>query len=225
TDTSSFNQTWEQPWGEIRQVVNRYHELIVHLKEAANLQRNLDIIFRVYNDGFGFRYVFPKQNNLDSLVITDESTEFNLPAIHKAWWIPVHSDNSYYESIFRHTLISKADTVNTPLTLETREGLFLTIHEANLTDYASMTLVREDSARLKCDLVPWSNGIRVYGKAPFVTPWRTMIIADKPGDLVTSTLMLNLNDPCKIKDVSWIKPCKFIGIWWGMHIEKYTWGQ
>lgn len=225
SDTSSFNQTWEQPWGEKRFINNHYHELVIHLKETKGLNRSLDVIFRVFNDGFGFRYIFPKQNNIDSLIITDEVTEFNLPDVHKAWWIPVHSDNSYYESIFRHTPISQVDSVNTPLTLETKDGLFLTIHEANLTDYASMTLIRKDSAKLKCDLVPWSNGIKVYGKAPFETPWRMMIIAEHPGDLVASNLMLNLNEPCKIKDLTWIKPCKYIGIWWAMHLEKYTWSQ
>lgn len=224
-EKSSFNQTWEQPWGEKRFVVNNYNELVVHLLEIKNLKRKLDLVFRVFNDGFGFRYKFPQQPNIDSLIITNEETEFNFPAVHNAWWIPVHSDNSYYESIFRHTALNKVDTVNTPLTLETKEGLFLAIHEANLTDYASMTLVRIDSSRFKCELVPWANGIKVYAKAPFETPWRTMIISDKPGDLVTSYLMLNLNEPCKLQDISWIKPIKYIGIWWGMHLEKYSWGQ
>ena len=225
TNTSSFNQTWEQPWGEKRFITNHYNELIVHLQETSNLKRKLDIVFRVFDDGMGFRYKFPKQSNLDSLVIADEETEFNMPTIRKAWWYPVHSDNSYYESIFRHTSVNKIDTANTPLVLETSEGNIIAMHEANLTDYASMTLVRKDSTHLKCELVPWSNGVKVYGKAPFETPWRTLIVGEKPGDLVTSYLMLNLNEPCKLKDISWIKPSKYVGIWWGMHLEKYTWGQ
>lgn len=225
TENHAFNQTWEQPWGEKRFVENHYNELIVHLQENGSLKRKLDIIFRVFNDGFGFRYKFPKQANLDSILITDEETEFNMPSIQRAWWIPVHSENSFYESNFRHTPISRIDTANTPITLETKDGLYLAIHEANLTDYASMTLVQKDSTRLKCDLVPWSNGIKVYGKAPFETPWRTMIVAETPGDLITSYLMLNLNEPSKLQDQSWIKPAKYIGIWWGMHLEKYTWGQ
>jgi alpha-glucosidase len=225
TETNTLNETWEQPWGEKRFIVNHYNELVIHLQELSKLQRKLDIIFRVFNDGIGFRYYFPQQAAIDSFQISNEETEFTMAAVHKAWWIPVHSDNSNYESIFRHTAINKMDTANTPLTLETKDGMFLTIHEANLTDYASMTLLCKDSTRLTCELVPWSTGIKVYGKAPFSTPWRTVIIADKPGDLITSYLMLNLNEPCKIKDLSWIKPSKYIGIWWGMHLGKYTWSQ
>lgn len=224
-DTSTFDETWEQPWGERRYVKNNYRELTVHLLETTSLKRKLDIIFRVFNDGFGFRYSFPQQTNLDSLIISDELTEFNLPVVHNAWWIPVHSENSFYESLFRLSPINKMDTANTPLTIECKDGTYLAIHEANLTDYASMTLLCKDSSRLKCELVPWSNGDKVYAKAPFNTPWRTVIIADKPGDLVVSNLMLNLNEPSVIKDMSWIKPAKYIGIWWGMHMEKYTWSQ
>lgn len=224
-EQSTFNQTWEQPWGEKRFVTNNYNQLSVELQETKALKRKLTILFRAFNDGIGFRYVFPKQQNLDSLVIADELTEFKMPAVHNAWWIPVHSDNSYYESIPRHTAVNKLDTVNTPITIETKDGLFLAIHEANLTDYASMTLVRRDSSTLKSELVPWANGVKVYAKAPFSTPWRTIIIGEKPGDLATSFLMLNLNDPCKIADISWVKPSKYIGIWWGMHLEKYSWAQ
>ncbi len=221
----TFNETWEQPWGEKRFIANNYNELSVQLQENKRMKRKLTIIFRAFDDGFGFRYLFSEQQNLTDFVIADEETEFNLPAVCNAWWIPVHSDNSYYESIPRHTAINKVDTINTPVTLETKDGLLLAIHEANLTDYASMTLVRRDSSKLKCDLVPWANGDKVYAKAPFVTPWRTVIIGEKPGDLVTSYLMLNLNEPCKLTDISWVKPSKYIGIWWGMHLEKYSWAQ
>jgi alpha-glucosidase len=224
-DTDSFNQTWEQPWGEKRFIKNCYNEMIVHLKETGDQKRRLDVIFRAFDDGIGFRYYIPKQEKIDSVVVADEETEFKMTAIHNAWWIPVHSENSFYESLYRHTPISKIDTANTPITIETKNGLFLVIHEANLTDYASMTLLREDSSLLKCELVPWSNGVKVYGETPFVTPWRTIIIADKPGDLITSYLMLNLNDPCKLNDISWIRPSKYIGIWWGMHIGIYTWAS
>jgi len=152
-------------------------------------------------------------------------TQFTFPEEHQVWWIPVHSDNSYYESLYKKSRIGDTDTINTPATFETSEGLYLAIHEANLTDFASMTLRKLNPEQYVSELVPWSNGIKVYAKAPFVSPWRTIIIADKPGDLVTSTIMLNLNDPCKLDDVSWIKPSKYIGIWWGMHLKKFTWGQ
>jgi alpha-glucosidase len=155
----------------------------------------------------------------------DELTEFIFPEEHKVWWIPVHAENSYYESLYRQTPISMTDTINTPATFETSSGLYLTIHEANLTDYASMTLRKNSKKQYTSELVPWANGIKVYAKAPFSTPWRTIIVAENPGELVTSTIMLNLNEPSVLQDVSWIEPSKYIGIWWGMHMEKYTWGQ
>jgi alpha-glucosidase len=141
------------------------------------------------------------------------------------WWIPVHSENSYYESLYRKNRISETDTINTPATFETTDGLYLAIHEANLTDFASMTLRKTGPDQYTSELVPWSNGIKVYAKTPFASPWRTIIIGEKPGDLVTSTLMLNLNEPCRLDDISWIQPSRYIGIWWGMHLNKYTWAQ
>lgn len=224
-ERSSFDEIWEQPWGETRYIKNSYNQLTVHLKEAVKPNRKLDVVFRVFNDGLSFRYIFPKQKGVDSLIVSDEITEFRLSGDNSAWWTPVHGDNSYYESIPRHTLISKTDTVNTPVTMLTADSVYLAIHEANLTDYASMTLLNRGGNVLTSELVPWSNGVKVYAKAPFATPWRMVIVADKPGDLVTSTMMLNLNDPCKIENTDWIKPSKYIGIWWGMHMEKYTWGQ
>jgi alpha-glucosidase len=224
SESRTFNETWEQPWGERRLIENKYDELTVHLKEKKDPKRELNLVFRVYNDGFGFRYEIPRQANIDSFRIMDELTEFVLPEIYDAWWIPAYKER-FYESLYRHTPINQMDTVCTPLALETKEGHFLAIHEANLTDYAAMNLVRYDSTRLKCDLTPWSTGVRVIGKTPFVTPWRTVVVADSPGDLITSYLILNLNEPSKIPDVSWIKPGKYIGIWWGIHQGLYTWSQ
>jgi alpha-glucosidase len=224
SESRFFNETWEQPWGEKRLIENKYDELTVHLKEKKDLKRELNLVFRVYNDGFGFRYEIPRQANIDSFKIMDELTEFVMPEVYDAWWIPAYKER-FYESLYRHTPMNRMDTVCTPLTLETKEGHFIAIHEANLTDYAAMNLVRFDSTRLKCDLTPWSTGIRVIGKTPFVTPWRTVIVADSPGDLITSYLILNLNEPCKIPDISWIKPGKYIGIWWGIHQGLYTWSQ
>lgn len=225
SEISSADEKWEQPWGEFRYIEDRHNELIVHLEEVGGNKSLLDIQFRIFNDGVGFRYSFPEQNGLDSVVILDELTQFTFPDDHQVWWIPVHAENSYYESLYRKNRISETDTINTPATFETANGLYLAIHEANLTDFASMTLRKAGPNQYISELVPWSNGIKVYAKTPFVSPWRTLIIGEKPGDLVTSTLMLNLNEPCVLTDISWIQPSKYIGIWWGMHLEKYTWGK
>ncbi len=225
TAYGSFNETWEQPWGEKRLIENRYDELTVFLREKRGLKRSFNLIFRVYNEGFGFRYSIPVQQALDSFIIMDEKTEFVMKGDHYAWWIPAYKDR-FYESLYTKTrLRDLADTVCTPLTMETEKGKYIAIHEANLTDYAAMNLARIDSSTLVCNLTPWSTGEKVIGCTPFITPWRTVIIADKPGDLVTSYMILNLNEPNAIKDVSWIRPGKYNGIWWGMHQGVYTWSQ
>lgn len=221
----SVDETWEQPWGEFRKVRDNHNELIVHLKESGDQQRLVDLIFRVFDDGLGFRYSFPKQPNLDKVRISNEITQFTFPFDNDVWWIPVHSDNSYYESLYRKTPISKTDTINTPATFETKDKLFVAVHEAALTDFASMTLSKSAENQYKSELVPWADGVKVYAQTPFQTPWRTIIVGNQPGDLAMSTVMLNLNEACKIKDLSWITTSKYLGIWWGMHLEKYTWGQ
>ncbi|PKB16261.1 glycoside hydrolase family 97 protein [Flavobacterium sp. 5] len=224
-DKNTADTTWEQPWGEFRKVRDNHNELVVHLKESKGEERLVDIIFRVFDDGLGFRYSFPKQPHLDKVKISNEITQFSFPFDNEVWSIPVHRDNSYYESEYKKTLMSKTDTINTPATFETKDKLFVAIHEANLTDFGSMTLLKQKGNQYKSDLVPWADGVKVYAQTPFVTPWRTVIVGNNPGDLITSTLMLNLNEPTKIADESWIEPSKYIGIWWGMHLEKYTWGQ
>lgn len=225
TEMNTVDDTWEQPWGEFKNIRDNHNELIVHLQETTNQKRLVDIIFRIFDDGLGFRYKFPKQPDLNEVKISNEITQFTFPHDNDVWWIPVHSENSYYESFYRKTAVSKTDTINTPATFETKDHLFVAIHEANLTDFASMTLLKISDKQYKSDLVPWADGVKVYTQTPFETPWRTIIVADNPGELVTSTLMLNLNEPSKIEDLSWIEPSKYIGIWWGMHLEKYTWGQ
>jgi len=218
----SFNETWEQVWGEERFVTNHYNEMKLSIQEAGGMSRRFDLLFRVFNDGFGFRYEFPEQENLNDFVIMDELTEFALAGNHKAWSIPY--DIEAYEGLYRPSSINALDTVCTPLTMETSDGLFLAIHEANLTDYAAMNLhPRNDGTTLKCYLTPWSTGEKVFMKAPHVTPWRTMIIADNEAGLLLSRLMLNLNEPNRIEDTSWIQPGRYIGIWWGMHMKEYTW--
>lgn len=225
TDSKTVDTTWTQPWGEFEVIRDHHNELSVQLQERGNLQRQLRIVFRLFNDGLGFRYEFPKQENMSKVEIFEELTTFNFPDDQQIWWIPVHSENSYYESLYRKTLTSQTDTINTPATVETGDSLFVAIHEANLTDFASMTLRNIGDSQFQSALVPWPNGVKVYAQTPFVSPWRTLVIGKKPGDLVSSTLMLNLNEPSKIEDLSWIRPSKYIGIWWGMHLEKYSWGQ
>lgn len=219
----SHDETWETVWGQQRFIRNNYNELKVALRESKAPNRRFSVVFRLFDDGMGFRYEFPEQDTLQKMVITDELTSFRFPRDHRAWWMPTREP--YYESIARHTPISQMDTVNTPLTLECADGTFLALHEANLTDYAKMSLYPSDSTTLNCYLTPWSTGVKVYATLPFVTPWRTMIVGQTPGDLVTSTLMLNLNEPCQIEDTSWIKPAKYIGIWWSMHLFQETWAQ
>lgn len=225
TEEKQVDKTWQQPWGEFKNVKDKHNELIVHLKESKGEERLVDIIFRVFDDGLGFRYEFPKQPNLGKVKISNEVTQFTFKSDNDVWWIPVHRENSYYESEYRKTPISKTDTINTPATFETKEKLFVAIHEANLTDFASMTLLKTNDKQYKSDLVPWADGVKVYAETPFKTPWRTIIVGKTPGEVATSTIMLNLNEPSKIDDLSWITPSKYIGIWWGMHLEKYTWGQ
>lgn len=220
-ERGTFDQTWEQVWGESQFVRNHYNELRVRLRESTPDARRLDVVFRVFDDGFGFRYEFPEQPNLGEFAIMREATEFRFARVHNAWWLP--ANEPYYESYGRHTPINEMDTVHTPLTLEGADGRFYALHEANLTDYAKMNLVVTDSVTLNAELVPWSDGVKVYAQTPCVTPWRTMIVGEKVGDLIESPLMLNLNDPCKIEDTSWIRPGKYIGIWWAMHMGDYTW--
>lgn len=219
---SSFSETWDQPWGEETSVENRYNQLAVNVEEADGLKRKFTVVFRVFDDGVGFRYEFPEQENLKDFIIMDELTEFALADNHKTWSIPY--DTKYYEGLYKAAPVNELDTVCTPLTMETKDGLYLSIHEANLTDYAAMNLYpKNKTSVLKAYLSPWSTGEKVFMKAGHVTPWRTIIIANKPGDLLLSRLMLNLNEPSKIADTSWIKPGRYIGIWWGMHMEAYTW--
>ncbi len=218
---NSHDETWEQPWGETRLVRNHHNELRVTLQEQGSPGRRFDVVFRVFDDGIGFRYVIPRQAGMEDLLLTDELTEFVLTGDHIAWWIPAYQDNRY-EYLYQKTRLSEMDKVHTPLTIRAASDLYLAIHEAALTDYASMTLASQPDHSLKCDLVPWADGIRVRAATPLTTPWRTIQIAERPGDLITSYLILNLNDPSVLGDTSWIHPDRYLGIWWGMHIGKYT---
>ncbi len=221
---ATFDEIWEQPWGEAREIRNHYNQLKVELTTTGEPVRLMNIVFRAFNDGIGFRYEFPEQDHLQDFVIQDELTEFALSADHQSWWIRAYQHNRY-EYLYTQTAVSAIDTVHTPLTMQTEDGLYLSIHEAALTDYASMTLENRGDNRLKCDLVPWAEGDKVRAATSHASPWRTIQIAEKPGDLITSYLILNLNEPNQLEDVSWIRPGKYVGIWWGMHIGTYTWGS
>ena len=220
---STLDETWEQPWGEVRYIRSYYNEMRLHLQEESDLRRELIIVFRLFDDGLGFRYEFPEQPNLSEFQIIDEQTEFNFAADHQVWWIPAYREHRY-EYHYQHSPLSSLKNAHTPLTLETADGLYLAIHEADLTDYAAMVLAGTGGNALECDLVPWrADGIKVRAAAPHQTPWRTLQIAETPGDLITSYLTLNLNEPNALGDVSWVRPGKYIGIWWAIHLGHYTW--
>ena len=224
----SKDEMWLQPWGEVDSIRNNYNELTLSLQEKKGLRRRLNIVFRIFNDGIGFRYEFPKQRNLEEFQIMDELTEFAMPSDAKAWSQPTNG-TKYYEALYTCEYVSQKDTVSTPMTIEVSSNLYMAIHEANLTNYASLNLSprksTDGSPVLTTALTPWQNGVKVYAKAPCVTPWRTVTVTDTPGDLITSYIALNLNEPCEFDDVSWIEPGRYVGIWWGMHMKAYTWEQ
>lgn len=224
----SHDDTWTQPWGEVAEIRNNYNELTLFLEEKKGERKKMNIVFRVFNDGIGFRYEFPQQKALSDFCIMEELTEFALPCDAATWSQPTNG-TKYYEALYTCSPASRKDTVSTPVTLEVNHSLYMAIHEANLTDYASLNLtpyMAEDSNPvLRSTLTPWQNGVKVYANAPCVTPWRTVTVADTPGGLITSYIALNLNDPCILEDTSWIEPGRYIGIWWGMHMKEYTWEQ
>ncbi|MFC1618870.1 glycoside hydrolase family 97 protein [Candidatus Neomarinimicrobiota bacterium] len=217
----TVDETWTQPWGEVAEIRDHHNAMKIVLQRPQQADAVLILDFRAYNDGVAFRYEIPEQAELGSIEIMDELTEFKFAGDHASWWIPAHQINRY-EYLYSNTPISTLDTVHTPFTMETADGLYLSIHEAALTDYASMTLAHKGRNTLECDLVPWSDGVKVRGELPVVSPWRTIQIAESAGDLVTSYLVLNCNEPNVLEDISWIKPGKYVGMWWGIHIGKYT---
>ena len=190
----SHNDVWQPVWGEEAEIVNHYNELRVCLKEETSLERELNIIFRLFDDGMGFRYEFPRQQQLQEFLIDDEVTEFVFPADYDAWSIPVKGVR-FYEALFEKKTLSKMGWVSTPVTIETTDSLYLAIHEANLTDYAAMNLKPveqlEDNktVTLRAALTPWSTGEKVRVTDTRVSPWRTMIVAESAGDLLLSRLM------------------------------------
>ncbi len=219
---SSFDQTWEQPWGENRYIRNNYTELRVRFAETIKLQRSFVVVFRIYDDGLGFRYEFPDQPTLKDVIIEDELTEFVVVAPATAWWIPGGEWNRY-EYLYLTTPLDEVTQAHTPMTIRTDDGLHIAVHEAALVDYASMWLRRAEGQRFRAQLAPASEGWKVRRSAPFNTPWRTLQIADSAGGLYESNLILNLNEPNALGDVSWFKPAKYAGVWWEMHLDTSSW--
>ena len=220
--TRAHDETWEQPWGERRFVRDRHNALRARVTETLNARRALDIEFRVFDDGIGFRYVFPDQPQLKDVVILDELTEFDIVPAATAWWIPAGEWNRY-EYLYNETPLREVAMAHTPMTLRTDNGLHLAFHEAALVDYAAMWLRRVEGHRLRAELSRASEGWKVRRTAPFATPWRTIRIAETAGGLYESDLELNLNAPNALGDVSWFKPSKYVGIWWSLHLDTETW--
>jgi alpha-glucosidase len=213
----------ETYWGQFNRIRDHYNQLLVTLVEQEEPQRTLEIEFKAFDDGVAFRYVFPEQDGLKKIEIMKEATEFRFKEDLSAWWTPGDYDN--HEFLYKNTPLSRIDSANTPLTMESADSLCLSLHEAALVNYPEMKLRRsaDEPLTLLCDLVPWPDGVRAKVEVPFNTPWRTIQLSDEAGKLIESTMIFNLNEPSKIEDVSWIRPMKYIGIWWGMHIGKYTW--
>ncbi len=224
-ESSTHDDTWEQPWGERRFVRDHYNELRVHLAQKTFDDRKLTVVFRVFDDGVGFRYEFPDQPQLKNVKILSELTEFDVADPATAWW-NIGGGWDQLEYLYQKTRLDQVAQANTPMTVRTDKGVYIAFHEAALVDYASMWLRREDGQRLRAQLVPSSVGPAVDRDAPFATPWRTMIITDRAADLYNSNIELNLNEPNKLGDVSsWVKPSKYIGIWWEMHLGLATWSS
>jgi alpha-glucosidase len=222
--TRTFDETWEQPWGERRFIRNHYNELTVTLKEKAKPFRSFDVVFRVFDDGVGFRYRFPKQAGLEQVKISEELTEFALARDATAWWIPAGEWNRE-EYLYHRTPLQQVGDAQTPITFKFEDGTHLSIHEAALVDYSGMNLTRVEDRKLKADLTPGIGEGKVVRAAPFDTPWRTLLLSDDAAGLAMSSLTLNLNEPNTLGDVSWVKPMKYVGVWWEMHLELKSWAS
>ncbi|MBB1087292.1 glycoside hydrolase family 97 protein [Lysobacter sp. SG-8] len=223
TATNSADRTWEQPWGERRFVRDHHNELRASFTETIAPGRRFDVVVRVFDDGLGFRYEFPEQDGLAEAIIDDELTEFVVHDPATAWWIPAGEWNRY-EYLYQRTPLDQVTQAHTPMTLRTDGGLHIAFHEAALVDYAGMWLRRTEGQRFRAQLAPASEGWKVRRALPFHTPWRTLQIADSAASLYASSdLILNLNEPNRLGDVSWFKPAKYVGIWWSLHLETETW--
>jgi len=221
----SAKEVWQLPWGERKNVTDEHNELLITFSSIKN-SKTFKVRFRLFNDGIGFRYEVAKQAGLDKVEITNEFTEFVIDDAKKAtaWWIPARGWNRY-EYTYNTTDVESVDRAHTPFTFKLASGTHISIHEAALVDYAAMTINQKRPGVLKADLTPWSDGILVKTQTNFKSSWRTIQISNDAVGLLNSDLILNLNEPNKLGDVSWVEPAKYIGIWWGMHINKNTWGS
>lgn len=240
TQTSTFDETWEPVWGEVKQIRNHYNEMAVTLDQKAQ-NRNIIIRFRLFDDGLGFRYEFPLQKNLNYFVIKEERTQFAMTGDHKAFWIPGDYDTQEYDftesklseirGLMKSAITGNASQtqfsptgVQTSLQMKTADGLYINLHEAALVDYSCMHLNLDDKNLIfESWLTPDAVGDKGYMQAPCKSPWRTVIVSDDARDILASKLTLNLNEPCAYEDVSWIKPVKYVGVWWEMIAGKSTW--
>ena len=240
TQTATFDETWTPVWGEEKEIRNHYNELTVTLNQAAN-DRQMVIRFRLFNDGLGFRYEFPQQKNLNYFVIKEEHSQFAMAGDHTAFWIPGDYDTQEYDYTTSRLseirgLMKKAYTENssqklatptavqTALMMKTDDGLYINLHEAALVEYSCMNLNLDDKNMVfESWLTPDAQGDKGYMQTPCHSPWRTVIVSDDARDILASRITLNLNDPCKYEDTSWIKPVKYIGVWWDMITGKGSW--
>lgn len=241
TTTSSFDETWKPVWGETASIRNNYNELAVTLNQPAS-SRNIVIRFRVYDYGMGLRYEFPQQDALNYFIIKEEHTQFAMTGDHTAYWIPGDYDTQEYE--YQITRMSEIEGrfdaaynkdnssttpfskngVQTSLQLKTDDGLYINIHEAACLDYATMhLLLNPETMTFESWLTPDATGKKGYIQTPFNTPWRTVLVSDDARDMLSCKLTLNLNEPCKIEDTSWIHPTKYCGVWWNMIVGTKTW--
>ncbi len=239
-ETATFDETWKPVWGEVSSIRNHYNELAVTLHQPKD-DRTIRIRFRLYDDGLGFRYEFPEQKNLVYFVIKDEYSEFAMAGDHKAFWIPGDYDTQEYDYTESHLseirkLMKAATTFNTSQTpfsptgvqtalmMKSADGLYINLHEAALVDYPCMSLELDDKTMtFRSWLTPDAQGKKGYMQTPCQSPWRTIMVSDDAREILASKLTLNLNEPCALKDVSWIKPVKYIGVWWEMITGKSTW--
>ena len=220
----TVDEKWEQPWGERRFVRNHYNDLIVRFRQPTYLKRAMNVRFRIFDNGVGFRYEIPEQENLKTMNIADEVTEFSIASPGTAWWITGGEWNRY-EQIYQKTPIDAVSTAHTPITMRLDDGTHLSFHEAALVDYSAFWFKRAEKQTFRTTLSPSSKGPRVTRETPFATPWRAIRIGDSAASLVENDLELNLNEPNKLGDVSWFRPQKYVGIWWGMISGKWSWAE
>ena len=221
---STSDTRWEQPWGEQRVIRDNHTELTVSLAGDTPLNKTFDVTFRVFDSGLGFRYAYTAISSGQTVTVTDERTEFKPVGVYDAWWYEGFGSQRD-EYLYTKTDARRITVAETPLTLKRSDGLHLSFHQAALVDYPSMLLAGDGAGGLKAKLMPWPDGVLARKTGPFTTPWRTVLIGETAGALADSRIELSLNEPSEIADTAWIKPGKYIGVWWEMHLKRSTWGS